>query len=76
MLRDEPNWLPHIRGLQKTEVIILLTPVVAPVGEDLLSPSDPFEPLGQYVARRHQRVRQVPYTQRSENPSPSKTHRF
>ena len=53
-----------MRTLRETEVIILITPVVVPISQDPTDLSDPFEPLGRSLARRHARVRQVPYTQR------------
>lgn len=46
--------------------MILLTPVVDPNSEGAADTSDPFEPLGRSLARRHARVRHVPYTQRFE----------
>jgi hypothetical protein len=67
LLRDVPNWLPAIRNLQETDVIILLTPVVIPISQEPTNISDPFEPLGRSLAKRHARIRQVPYTQRSVN---------
>jgi hypothetical protein len=62
--RDATDWLPKIRTLQETDVIILLTPVVIPISPDPTDISDPFEPLGRSLAKRHARIRQVPYTQR------------
>lgn len=64
VVRDSTNWLSNMRNLQETDVIILLTPVVIPISQDPTDISDPFEPLGRSLARRHARVRQVPYTQR------------
>jgi len=65
LLRDAPNWLSAVRNLRETDVIILLTPVVIPISLDQLDISDPFEPLGRSLAKRHSRIRQIPYTQRS-----------
>ncbi|KAF4628494.1 hypothetical protein G7Y89_g9651 [Cudoniella acicularis] len=65
VFRDASNWLHHIRSLQETDVIILLTPVVIPINPDPTDLSDPFEPLGRSLAKRHSRIRQVPYTQRN-----------
>ena len=66
LLRDSTNWLLHVKALQETDVIILLTPVVVPISQDPTDTSDPFEPLGRSLAKRHSRIRQVPYTQRWE----------
>jgi hypothetical protein len=62
--RDATDWLQHVRSLRETDVIILLTPVVVPISQDPADISDPFEPLGRSLAKRHARVRQVPYTKR------------
>jgi hypothetical protein len=66
VLRDTTNWLSNIRTLRSTDVIILLTPVVIPISPDPVDVSDPFEPLGRSLAKRHARIRHVPYTQRFE----------
>ncbi|CAG8981587.1 hypothetical protein HYALB_00009466 [Hymenoscyphus albidus] len=63
--RDATDWLPHIKTLRETDVIILLTPVVTPISQDPNDLSDPFEPLGRSLAKRHAKIRQVPYTQRN-----------
>ncbi|KAM3071938.1 hypothetical protein ACMFMG_008404 [Clarireedia jacksonii] len=63
--RDSTNWLARVQSLQEPEVIILLSPVVVPVTQDPSDISDPFEPLGRALARRHAKVRHVPYTQRN-----------
>lgn len=34
VLRDATNWLPHVRSLKETDVIILLTPVATPISSD------------------------------------------
>ncbi|KAH6684102.1 hypothetical protein B0J14DRAFT_646016 [Halenospora varia] len=65
IFRDATNWLPHVKSLKETDVIILLTPVVIPISTDPTDQSDPFEPLGRALARRHSRIRQVPYTTRN-----------
>lgn len=64
VLRDSPDWLAYIRALQETDVVILLTPVVIPVSQNPADISDPFEPFGRALARRHARIRHVPYTSR------------
>ncbi|KAE9374486.1 hypothetical protein N431DRAFT_455239 [Stipitochalara longipes BDJ] len=65
LLRDAPNWLSAVRNLRETDVIVLLTPVVIPISHNPTDTSDPFEPLGRSLAKRHSRVRQIPYTQRN-----------
>jgi hypothetical protein len=64
VVRDSTNWLSNVKALQETDVIILLTPVVVPISQDPTDTSDPFEPLGRSLAKRHPRIRHVPYTQR------------
>lgn len=66
LLRDAPNWLLAVQNLRETDVIILLTPIVIPISQNPSDTSDPFEPLGRSLAKRHSRIRQIPYTQRSE----------
>ncbi|CZR60001.1 related to beta-N-acetylglucosaminidase [Phialocephala subalpina] len=65
VLRDSSEWLSHVRLLRETDVIILLTPVVIPISRDPNDNSDPFEPLGRSLSRRHARIRHVPYTHRN-----------
>jgi hypothetical protein len=67
VVRDTTDWLAHVKSLRETDVIILLTPVVIPISQDPTDTSDPFEPLGRSLAKRHARIRQVPYTQRFES---------
>jgi hypothetical protein len=62
VVRDTLNWLAVIRELSETDSVVLLTPVVLPISQDP-TPSDPFEALGRSIARRHSRIRQVPYLQ-------------
>lgn len=64
VFRDATDWLPYVKSLHETDVIILLTPIVVPISQDPTDISDPFEPLGRSLAKRHARVRQVPYTKR------------
>ena len=66
LLKDVPQWLAHVRTLNESDIIVLLTPVTVPLSQDQLVVSDPFEPLGLALARRHGRIRHVPYTQGSE----------
>ncbi|KAH6712146.1 hypothetical protein BKA61DRAFT_691844 [Leptodontidium sp. MPI-SDFR-AT-0119] len=63
--RDLRDWLSYIRALQETNVVILLTPVVIPISQDPTDISDPFEPFGRALAKRHPRIRHVPYTLRN-----------
>ena len=46
---------------------MLLTPVVPLPSQESTDLSDPFEPLGRALARRHARVRHVPYTMKFVN---------
>ena len=64
VVRDEHCLLPLSLKLSTTDTVLLLTPVVRPLhptppGE---LPTDPFEPLGRALARRHPRIRHAPYT--------------
>jgi hypothetical protein len=67
LLQDSENWLPRMTALRETDVIILLTPVVPPTTQESTDISDPFEPLGRALARRHARIRHVPYTMKFVN---------
>ena len=69
LLRDSSDWLSAVKNLRETDVIILLTPVVIPISQDATDTSDPFEPLGRSLAKRHSKIRQVPYTRRSVTPT-------
>jgi hypothetical protein len=64
LLQDSSNWLPKVRTMKETDLIILLTPVVMPADREATVVSDPFEPFGRSLAKRHARVRHVPYVQR------------
>ena len=68
VIRDSTNWLQNVKALREKDVIVLLTPVVIPISQDPTDVSkdvsDPFEPLGRSLAKRHARIRHVPYTQR------------
>lgn len=64
VVRDENCLLPLNHKLSATDTVLLLAPVVRPLhptpsGEP---PTDPFEPLGRALARRHSRIRHAPYT--------------
>lgn len=63
LLQDSVNWLAKVRALKESDLIILLTPVVPPTSNST-EVSDPFEPLGRSLAKRHARIRHVPYVPR------------
>jgi hypothetical protein len=50
--------------LDDGDLLVLLTPVVAPSAPSAAMTSDPFEPLGRRLAGYHPWVRHVPYTAR------------
>lgn len=69
LVRDTQSCVPLSRTLADGDLVVLLTPVVAPLSPRSLSPvvnngvtSDPFEPLGRALARWHPWIRHVPYT--------------
>ncbi|KAJ8064344.1 hypothetical protein OCU04_006688 [Sclerotinia nivalis] len=64
ILRDSADFLTRIRSLVESDVLVLLTPIVVPVSRDATDTSDPFECFGRALAKRHARVRHIPYTQR------------
>lgn len=64
LIRDIPKWLLEFKKLQEKDLIVLLTPVTNPVSQDNTDISDPFEPLGRSISKRHARVAHVPYVQR------------
>ncbi|KAF3021519.1 hypothetical protein E8E14_012171 [Neopestalotiopsis sp. 37M] len=59
--RDLQSCIPLMNVLNEGDLLILLSPVVAPLARDSVV-SDPFEPLGRALAARHAWVRHVPYT--------------
>lgn len=67
VIQDTAEYLPLSRLLDDGDILLLLTPAVAPAHApsnaktDHLT-SDPFEPLGKALAKIHPWVRQVPYT--------------
>ncbi len=71
LVRDNQSCLPlfgTLGTLKHGDLVILLTPVVAPIALGSQSPavrgptSDPFEPLGRALAKHHPWIRHVPYT--------------
>jgi hypothetical protein len=67
LIRDNQPRLPLSGSLQDSDLIVLLTPVVAPVFTPRSSrgtTTDPFEPFGRALARHHPWIRHVPYTVR------------
>ncbi|KAK6606816.1 glycoside hydrolase family 3 [Botrytis cinerea] len=65
ILRDSADFLSKIRSLHESDVLVLLTPIVVPISQDITDTSDPFECLGRALARRHAKVRHIPYTRRN-----------
>ncbi|ESZ92292.1 hypothetical protein SBOR_7332 [Sclerotinia borealis F-4128] len=65
ILRDSADSLTRFRSLRESDVLVLLTPVVTPVSQEVTDTSDPFECLGRSLAKRHKKVRHIPYTQRN-----------
>jgi GNAT superfamily N-acetyltransferase len=65
IVRDDSRCLPLSQKLSTGDLVLLLTPAVPPLqrGSDGQT-SDPFEPLGQALARLHPGIRHVPYTPR------------
>ncbi|KAM5342584.1 hypothetical protein ACJ41O_013550 [Fusarium nematophilum] len=62
LLWDHQNLVPLRKILGDEDLVLLLTPVVVPLSPSPTSTSDPFEPLGQALARTHPWIRHVPYT--------------
>ncbi|KAK3377997.1 hypothetical protein B0H63DRAFT_397624 [Podospora didyma] len=70
VIQDSQSCLPLSKILKDGDVVLLLTPGIAPDAaitgsspQD--SSTDPFEPLGQALARHHPWVRHVPYLPRN-----------
>jgi ribosomal protein S18 acetylase RimI-like enzyme len=59
--RDQQSCIPLVNVLSDGDLLVLLSPVLAPSPQNgtIL---DPFEPLGLALAARHPWVRHVPYT--------------
>ncbi|KAK3995031.1 hypothetical protein QBC44DRAFT_305646 [Cladorrhinum sp. PSN332] len=70
VIHDSQSTLPLSKPLKDGDLILLLTPAAIPdlsaVKRDPKAlTSDPFEPLGQALAKRHPWVRHVPYLPRN-----------
>lgn len=70
VIHDSQSYLPLSKPLKDGDIILLLTPGTVPdvtaAGKDPKAPtSDPFEPLGRALAKRHPWVRHVPYLPRN-----------
>jgi GNAT superfamily N-acetyltransferase len=70
VVQDSLSQLPISKQLKDGDIILLLTPGIAPEVSPLnydvtKPPSDPFEPLGKALAKRHPWVRHVPYLPRN-----------
>ncbi|KAI1377311.1 hypothetical protein F4677DRAFT_444541 [Hypoxylon crocopeplum] len=57
--------IPLTKILGDGDIVVLLTPVVAPVQPDVSESNDPFESFGRALAARHPWIRHVPYTSRN-----------
>ncbi|SPQ21102.1 03469cb1-da1d-4f8d-a163-585da6649163 [Thermothielavioides terrestris] len=69
-MQDSQACIPLSHLLKDGDIILLLTPAIIPGASPLNRnskdpPSDPFEPLGKALARRHPWVRHVPYVPRN-----------
>lgn len=70
VIQDSQSCLPLSKLLKDGDLILLLTPGIAPEVSPLNSDpnhptSDPFEPLGKALAKHHPWVRHVPYLPRN-----------
>ncbi|KAH9909769.1 hypothetical protein F4778DRAFT_767791 [Xylariomycetidae sp. FL2044] len=65
LLRDSQACIPLTKILGDGDIVVLLTPVVAPLKGQGNDSNDPFEPLGRALAARHPWIRHVPYTSRN-----------
>ncbi|CAJ2507311.1 Uu.00g084970.m01.CDS01 [Anthostomella pinea] len=65
LVRDHQSCIPLTRILGDGDIVVLLTPVVAPSHPKAADGSDPFEPLGRALAAKHPWIRHVPYTARN-----------
>jgi hypothetical protein len=65
LVHDSQDWLSVIRNLNPSDVLVLLTPLVAPIEPVQGEPLDPFECFGQALQVHHNKVRHIPYTTRN-----------
>lgn len=61
LLRDREGTIPLGRILRDRDIVVLLSPVVAPLQDGPNGSSDPFEPLGRAIEARHPWIHHVPY---------------
>ena len=66
LLRDRQGAVPLGRILANGNLILLLTPVVAPLQDGPNGASDPFEPLGRAIEARHPWILHVPYNKAAD----------
>lgn len=62
LLWDRQGCFPLGKHLSDGDLILLISPVVAPLYHGPSSSSDPFEPFGRALADRHPWVRHITYT--------------
>lgn len=61
LLWDHQDSVPLGKILSDGDLVLLLTPAIIPFSPTSAETSDPFEPLGQALARVHPWIRHVPY---------------
>lgn len=66
LLRDDQRVVPLGRSLADGHLVVLLTPVVAPLQHGPDGSSDPFEPLGRAIEARHPWIHHVPYNRAAD----------
>jgi len=64
VIQDAQSCLPLTGLLKEGDIIVLLTPAIAPTSPTT-SQGDPFEPLGRALANYHPWVRHIPYLPRN-----------
>ncbi|KAF4445581.1 hypothetical protein F53441_10713 [Fusarium austroafricanum] len=62
LLWDNQGLVPLQKNFGEEDIVLLLTPAAVPLDPSLADASDPFEPLGQELARTYPLTRHVPYT--------------
>lgn len=61
LLRDREGTVPLGKILRDGDLVVMLSPVVAPLRDGPNGSSDPFEPLGRAIEARHPWIHHVPY---------------